>query len=175
VLVRPLSTADLGEVSDIFGWYATGSMATFEESARTATEWTRLTDELAAVALPFLVAEVDGEVAGYAYAGPWRRKPAYRATVEDSIFIAPSRTGQGIGRLLLTELLSACAAAGVRQVIAVIADVDAGASIRLHEALGFVLAGRLTEVGFKHGRWIDTVLMQRTLSYAPSDPVRLGP
>jgi L-amino acid N-acyltransferase YncA len=164
MLVRPVSAADLRQVSDIFGWYATGSVATFEESPRTVAEWTRLTDELATLNLPFLVADEDGEVAGYAYVGPWRRKPAYRATVEDSIFIAPGRTGEGIGRLLLAELLSACTATGVRQVIAVIADVDAEASIRLHEALGFALAGRLTEVGFKHGRWIDTVLMQRTLS-----------
>jgi L-amino acid N-acyltransferase YncA len=164
VLVRALSTADLGQVSDIFGWYATNSVATFEESPRTLAEWTQLTDELTDLDLPFLVADDAGEVAGYAYAGPWRRKPAYRATVEDSIFVAPGRTGQGTGRLLLTGLLSACTAASVRQVIAVIADVDAEASIRLHRAFGFALAGRLTEVGFKHGRWIDTVLMQRTLS-----------
>jgi L-amino acid N-acyltransferase YncA len=164
VLVRQLSTADLGQVRDIFGWYATNSVATFEEAPRTLAEWTRLTDEVAALDLPFLVAEDGDEVVGYAYAGPWRRKPAYRATVEDSIFIAASRTGQGIGRLLLTELLAACTAAGLRQMIAVIADADAGASVRLHETLGFALAGRLTAVGFKHGRWIDTVLMQRTLS-----------
>lgn len=164
MVVRPLSTADLGQVSDIFNWYVANSVATFEESPRALAEWTRLTDELSALELPFLVADDDGEVAGYAYAGPWRRKPAYQATVEDSVFIAPGRTGQGIGRLLLTELLSACTAAGLRQVIAVIADAEADASIRLHEASGFRFAGRLTKVGFKHGRWIDTLLMQRTLT-----------
>jgi L-amino acid N-acyltransferase YncA len=171
VLVRPLSSADLGQVSDIFGWYATHSLATFEEAPRTQAEWTRLTDELAALNLPFLVADQDGEVVGYAYAGPWRRKPAYRATAEDSVFIAAGRTGQGIGRLLLTELLAACTTAGLRQLIAVIADADAAASIRLHESFGFALAGRLTQVGFKHGRWIDTILMQRTLSDTASRPV----
>ncbi len=98
------------------------------------------------------MADADGSIAGYAYAGPWRRKPAYRATVEDSIFIAPGHTGQGIGRLLLTELLTACAAAGARQVIAVIADSAAEASVRLHESCGFAHAGRLADVGYKHGQ-----------------------
>jgi L-amino acid N-acyltransferase YncA len=103
-------------------------------------------------------------VIGYAYAGPWRRKPAYRATVEDSIFVAPGRTGLGVGRRLLPELLSACSGAGARQVIGVIADSpEAAASVRLHEACGFAHAGRLTDVGFKHGQWIDTLLMQLTL------------
>ena len=139
-------------------------MATFEESPRTHSYWSRHADELANLGLPFLVAEVTGEVAGYAYAGPWRLKPAYRLTVEDSVFVAPDRTGSGVGRLLLTELLTACADAGLRQVIAVIADTGDPASAGLHSKCGFTEAGRLTGVGFKHGRWIDTLLMQRTLS-----------
>jgi L-amino acid N-acyltransferase YncA len=109
------------------------------------------------------VAETDGAIVGYAYAGPWRRKPAYRSTAEDSVFVAPGRTGLGIGRRLLTELLAACAEARLRQVIAVIADTGDQASVALHLACGFTHAGRLTEVGFKHGRWIDTLLMQRAL------------
>jgi phosphinothricin acetyltransferase len=150
-------------VSEIFGWYAVHSVATFEESARTWAFWTQHADELAGLGLPFLVAEADGAVAGYAHAGPWRCKPAYRSTAEDSVFVAPDRTGLGIGRRLLTELLTACADAGLRQVIAVIADSGDQASVALHLACGFRHAGRLTEVGFKHGRWIDTMLMQRAL------------
>ena len=141
-------------------------MATFDESPRTRSSWSRLADELTGLGLPFLVAETGGVVTGYAYAGPWRRKPAYRLTVEDSVFIAPDRTGTGIGRLLLTELLTACTEAGIRQVIAVIADTGDPASVGLHHACGFTEVGRLNGVGFKHGLWIDTLLMQRTLGTA---------
>jgi L-amino acid N-acyltransferase YncA len=161
--VRPVRQADLGQVGEIFGWYAVNSVATFDEAPRTDSSWSQHADELAASGLPFLVAESGGVIAGYAYAGPWRRKAAYRLTVEDSVFVAPGRTGEGIGRLLLTELLTACAEAGLRQVIAVIADTGDAASAGLHRACGFTEAGRLTGVGFKQGRWIDTLLMQRSV------------
>jgi L-amino acid N-acyltransferase YncA len=162
--VRPARAEDLGQVADIFGWYTLNSVATFEDSPRSPADWLALYQELTGLALPFLVAEADGSVAGYAYAGPWRRKPAYRATVEDSIFIAPARTGLGLGGRLLRELMTACADAGTRQVIAVIADsAEAVASVRLHETCGFAHAGRLTGVGFKHGQWIDTLLMQSSV------------
>jgi L-amino acid N-acyltransferase YncA len=162
--LRPVRPGDLGAISDIFGWYSLNSAATFEEEPRTAATWADLAAELDRLGLPFLVAELDGSIAGYAYAGPWRRKPAYRATVEDSIFIAPGRTGLGLGGQLLPALLSACASAGARQVIAVIADTgEAAGSVRLHQACGFTDAGRLTKVGFKHGQWIDTLLMQRSV------------
>jgi L-amino acid N-acyltransferase YncA len=164
IQVRPARPGDLGPVSDIFGWYALRSAATFEDEPRTGAAWADLAAELEVAGLPFLVAVLDGSVAGYAYAGPWRRKQAYRATVEDSIFVAPEQTGLGIGGLLLPALLTACADAGARQVIAVIADsAGAAASVRLHQACGFTEAGRLIKVGFKHGHWIDTVLMQRSV------------
>jgi L-amino acid N-acyltransferase YncA len=166
-VVRPVRPADLGHVGEIFGWYATNSVATFEEAPRTHSSWSQHADELAALGLPFLVAESGGVIAGYAYAGPWRRKPAYRLTVEDSVFVAPGRTGEGIGRALLTELLTACADAGLRQVIGVIADTGDAASVALHRACGFTEVGRLTGVGFKQGRWIDTLLMQRSLGAIP--------
>jgi len=161
--VRSASPADLGQVAEIFGWYAINSLATFEELPRPHSDWVRHADELAKLGLPFLVAEAGGEIAGYAYAGPWRRKPAYRLTVEDSVFVAPGRAGAGIGRLLLTDLLTTCASAGLRQVIAVIADSGSAASVGLHRACGFTEVGRLTSVGLKQGQWIDTLLMQRTL------------
>lgn len=156
--------ADLGQVSEIFGWYTENSVATFEETPRSQADWTALHAEYETLSLPFLVAEADCRILGYAYAGPWRRKPAYRATVENSIFVAPGKTGVGTGRRLLTDLLTACAQAGARQVIAVIADsAEAAASVRLHETCGFIHAGPLTAVGFKHGRWIDTLLMQLSI------------
>ena len=116
--------------------------------------------------LPFLVATMGGGVAGFAYASPWRPKPAYRYTVEDSVYLAPDRTGQGLGRALLGALLIRCAQADVRQVVAVIADSGDGASVALHRSFGFAHVGRLTAVGHKHGRWVDTVLMQRDLTAA---------
>lgn len=163
VVVRRLTPADLTEVCSIFGWYARYSVATFEESPRTEAAWADLRDELVSLGLPFLAAEADGQFAGYAYAGPWRRRPAYRATVEDSIFLAAGKAGLGIGKLLLTELISGCADAGARQMIAVIADHHSEASVGLHLSCGFAEAGRLTDVGYKHGKWIGTVLMQRAL------------
>jgi L-amino acid N-acyltransferase YncA len=162
-MVRALAPSDIARVSQIFGWYAVNSVATFEEVPRPEQEWQELWATLTGLRLPFLVAEADGVVAGYAYAGPWRSKPAYRHTVEDSIFIAPELTGRGLGRQLLDRLLSASASAGARQMIAVIADTGDDASARLHQAFGFAPVGRLTRVGYKHGRWVDTVLMQRSL------------
>jgi len=121
------------------------------------------TQTLAGRNLPFLVAEVDDAIRGYAYAAPWRPKPAYRYTVEDTVYIEPGYTGPGIGAVLLEALLPACTQAGARQVIAVIADSGSGASAALHSRFGFTHAGRLTAVGCKLGRWVDTVLMQRSL------------
>ena len=160
LLVRQATAADLSTVAEIFGWYATHSVATFEEAPRPVHQWRELHDLLTELGLPFLVADADGEVAGYAYAAPWRQKPAYRYTVEDSIFVAPGMAGRGAGRELLGRLLPAATAAGARQVIAVIADTGDPASVRLHERFGFRPAGQLTAVGYKHGRWIDTLLMQ---------------
>ena len=161
--LRSVSTADLDAVGEIFGWYAQHTVTTFEEAPRTPREWEDLRAMLSNLGLPFLVARVDGKVAGYAYAGPWRHKPAYRHTVEDSVFVAPGMTGRGIGRQLLGKLLSSCAESGTRQVVAVIADTGDMASTALHRTFGFTDAGRLRQVGYKHGRWIDTLLMQRSL------------
>jgi L-amino acid N-acyltransferase YncA len=162
--VRPVGVADLGTIAGIFAHYVTSSVVTFEEVPPTAAHWQRRLDELAARPLPFLVAEVGGSVVGYAYASPWRKSPAYRHTVEDTVYLAPEWTGKGLGRLLLERLLAECARAGVRQVIAVIADTGDPTSAALHYACGFVDAGRLRAVGHKHGRWVDTLLLQRDLT-----------
>jgi phosphinothricin acetyltransferase len=163
VQVRPATPADLGTVAGILAFYVTNSVATFEEDPPGVPQWHQRLGDLAERKLPFLVAEAAGTVAGYAYASPWQPKPAYRHTVEDSVYLAPGQRGRGLGRLLLESLLAGCADAGVRQVIAVIADSGDPSSAALHRACGFADAGRLSQVGCKHGRWIDTVLMQREL------------
>jgi L-amino acid N-acyltransferase YncA len=163
VRVRPASAADLSAVAGILAFYVTNSVATFEEDPPGVPQWQQRLGDLAERKLPFLVAVAGGTVAGYAYASPWRPKPAYRHTVEDSVYLAPGQQGRGLGRLLLGSLLTGCADAGVRQVIAVIADSGDPASVALHRACGFADAGRLSQVGYKHGRWIDTVLLQRGL------------
>jgi L-amino acid N-acyltransferase YncA len=164
VRIRAATAADAAAVATIFSHYVTGSLATFEETPPTAGDWERKLAALREAALPFLVAEAGPEVVGYAYASPWRPKPAYRHTVEDSVYLAPGWTGQGLGRVLLTALIAGCSQAGARQMIAVIADSGEDASAALHRRCGFTDAGRLAAVGFKHGRWVDTVLMQRALT-----------
>ncbi|HEY2265464.1 MAG TPA: GNAT family N-acetyltransferase, partial [Streptosporangiaceae bacterium] len=132
-------------------------------------DWGRRLDELTALNLPFLVAEAPDEagrdpaICGFAYASPWRPKPAYRHTVEDTVYLSPGCTGRGIGTALLGALLAGCTTAGARQVIAVIADTGSDASAALHRRLGFAEVGKLPQVGFKLGRWVDTVLMQKDL------------
>jgi L-amino acid N-acyltransferase YncA len=165
-VVRPAVPADAEAVAEIFAHYVVTSVATFEEVPPTVADWRRRLGELSRQQLPFLVAQGvqdAGTVCGYAYASPWRPKPAYRYTVEDTVYISPGHTGRGVGSALLAGLLAGCAEAGARQVIAVIADTGSDASAALHRRFGFAEAGRLSEVGRKHGRWIDTVLMQKDL------------
>jgi L-amino acid N-acyltransferase YncA len=139
------------------------TVATFDETPRSAAAWTALASRQADRGLPFLVAESADQIAGYAYAGPWRSRAGYRHSVEDSIFVAPDQTGQGTGKRLLSQLIAGCEQAGQRQMIAVIAATPDESSVRLHMALGFGVAGRLRDVGYKQGQWIDTILMQRAL------------
>lgn len=167
--VRPLVVADLPRVAEIFTPFVRDTQVTFDEEPWDVGRWAAKHRDLADAGLPFLVADVAGVVAGYAYASPWRPKPAYRHTVEDTIYLDPRYAGRGVGTALLGALLDALPAAGVRQVVSVVADVPAaGGSVPLHRRFGFVEAGRLTAVGFKHGRWVDTVLLQRTLT-TPAD------
>ncbi|MGW0067137.1 N-acetyltransferase family protein [Streptosporangium sandarakinum] len=162
-IVRPAAPADLSAVAGIYTHYVVSSVATFEETPPPVADWLNRLGDLADRGLPFLVAEVAGEVAGYAYATPWRPKPAYRHTVEDSIYLAPDHTGRGLGGALLGALVERSERAGARQMIAVIADTGSEASAALHRRFGFSAVGLLTKVGHKHGRWIDTLLMQREL------------
>jgi L-amino acid N-acyltransferase YncA len=166
--VRAAVPADLEQIAAIYAHYVRTTVATFEEVPLTAADWRHRLEDLAGQNLPFLVAESGAAVGGYAYAAPWRPKPAYRYTVEDTVYVSPAHTGRGIGSALLGALLAGCERAGARQVIAVIADTGSDASVALHRRFGFAQAGRLSGVGRKHGRWIDTVLMQRQLG--PTGP-----
>lgn len=164
VSVRPAVPGDLPAIAAIYGPYVEGSLITFETEPPDAATWRERLDALATRGLPFLVAESGGAVVGYAYAGPWKERAAYRHTVENAIYLASEAKGRGVGRVLLDALLAACAEAGMRQVIAVIADTGDPVSVRLHARRGFREVGRLERVGFKHGRWVDTVLMQLGLT-----------
>ena len=171
-LIRPAAPADLDTVAEIFTHYVRNTVITFEEIPPPVAAWRQRLDDLAIQELPFLVAELSGEVVGYAYATPWRPKPAYRHTVENSIYIAPSAQGQGVGGLLLGALITACTERGFRQMVAVIGD-GTGASLgsrRLHEKAGFRLIGIAEKVGFKHGRWLDQMLMQKELGEGGRTP-----
>jgi phosphinothricin acetyltransferase len=163
VQIRPAVTDDLDQIAEIYKHHVLTGVATFELTPPDRHEWRRRFDAAAERELPFVSATLDGEVAGYGYCAPWKTRPAYRHTVEDSVYLASSAVGLGIGGRLLDTMLSACAGAGVRQVIAVIVDSDCAASLALHRNRGFVNAGRLTAVGFKHGRWLDTLLLQRSI------------
>lgn len=162
-VVRAAGAADLRAVSEIYGHYVTNSVVTFELSPPDGQEWARRHRSVLDEGLPFLVAEVGGRTAGYAYCSPWKSRPAYGRTVEDSVYVAPWAARRGIGGALLDELLARCVTAQVREVIAVVVDTGDPGSTALHSARGFVEAGRLTGVGYKHGRWLDTVLLQRSL------------
>ncbi len=162
--VRTAEAGDLPAVARILEPYATRTVATFDEEPPSLDAWSARFADLAARGLPFLVAELEGEVVGYAYASPWRPKSAYRYTVEDSVYLAPEAQRRGVGTRLLSALLDACSLAGVRQVVAVVADDPAAAgSLPLHQRLGFEVAGVLRDVGIKHGRSVSTMLLQRSL------------
>ena len=165
-IIRPTVPADLDAISEIYAHHVRTGVATFEVDPPDAREWEKRFGAVIDSGLPFISAEMDGAIAGYAYCVQWKSRPAYRHTVEDSIYLAPDAVGGGVGGRLLDALLARCADVGVRQVIAVIVDDSADASLALHRNRGFVDAGRLSSVGFKHGRWLDTLLLQRTLNSA---------
>jgi L-amino acid N-acyltransferase YncA len=162
--IRSATAEDAAQIAAIYAHHVLHGTATFEIEAPDAHEINRRRTEIEQHGLPYLVAARDERVIlGYAYAGPYRPRPAYRHTVEDSIYIDPAEIGRGLGKLLLPAIIQACEEAGRRQMIAVIGDSGNLAYIRLHEHFGFRHAGVLHAVGFKFGRWLDTVLMQREL------------
>jgi len=163
LLIRPSSEADLAAIQQIYQVAVLEGTGTFETEVPDVAEMTRRRAEVLGRGLPYLVAERDGQVLGYAYANYFRPRLAYRFCLEDSIYLAPAAQGQGIGRLLLAELIARCEALGARQMLAVIGDADNRGSVGLHAALGFEHTGLLKSAGWKFGRWLDVVLMQRQL------------
>ncbi|MEO5375083.1 MAG: N-acetyltransferase family protein [Alphaproteobacteria bacterium] len=166
LFIRDATAADMAAVRRIYAHYVTTTAASFEEVPPDEAEMVRRHREVLDRGLPFLVAEWEGGVAGFAYAGPFRQRSAYRFTIEDSIYVAPDRLRRGIGGALLGALIKRCAALGYRQMIAVVGDSANAASISLHAGQGFRQEGVLRGVGLKFGRWYDVVIMHRGLDAA---------
>ena len=170
VTIRDGGEADVAAIAAIYHHHVLHGAASFEIEPPDAAEMARRRRTVVDGGYPYLVAEQDGRVVGYAYASAYRPRPAYRNTIENSVYVEPGRERQGIGRVLLAALLEACEQRGFRQVVAVIGDSGHEASIGLHRALGFRMVGTLRSAGFKFGRWIDIVLMQRALGPGDDTP-----
>jgi L-amino acid N-acyltransferase YncA len=172
-VIRPAQPADIPAITRIYGHAVAHGTASFEYEPPSEAEMARRMEALLGKSFPYFAAEVDGALAGYAYAGPYHARTGYRFTLETSIYIAPDMQRRGLGRALLAALIEAGEARGARQMIAVIGDSEHAASIALHAAHGFRYVGTLANVGFKFGRWLDSVLMQRPLltgsTTAPKD------
>jgi L-amino acid N-acyltransferase YncA len=159
--------ADFEAIAGIYAHWVNCSVATFELEPPDAEEVSRRFATVTGLGLPYLSAvsdDSDDAVLGYAYCAPWKSRPGYRHTVEDSVYVSPHAVGRGVGSGLLDGLMVACAHAGIRRMIAMVVDSDGQGSLALHRGRGFTDAGRLNSVGYKHGRWLDTILLQRDLS-----------
>jgi len=170
IAVRDSIEADLAAIHAIYTHHVVNGFGSFEETPPPAEELARRRADVLARGLPHLVAEGEGRLLGFAYAGPFRPRSAYRYTAEDSVYVAQDAHRRGVGRLLLAAVIERCAAAGIRQIVAVIGDSANEGSISLHRALGFRAAGVLTGVGYKQGRWLDSVMMQKALGPGTATP-----
>jgi L-amino acid N-acyltransferase YncA len=164
MIVRPATADDAEALAAIYGDAVLHGFGTFEEEPPSAADMDGRRRAVQDQGLPYLVAEADGRVLGFAYAGPFRPRAAYRYTLEDSVYVAPDAHGKGVGRAVLAAVIAACEALGVRQLMAVIGDSENAGSIGLHRAMGFEQTGVGKSVGFKHGRWVDIVHMQKPLN-----------
>lgn len=174
VFIRPAEARDIAAIREIYAHHVDHGMASFEEEAPDVAEIASRHAQVTGRGLPYLVAETGGEIAGFAYAAPFRARSAYRFTLEDSIYLAPGFQRRRIGSRLLAEIIPRCEALGYRQMVAVIGDSVNLGSINLHRRMGFEMAGTLPAVGFKFGRWVDTIYMRRSLGEGeqtiPEDP-----
>jgi len=162
--IRPAVAADLPHIREIYNHYVLNSTVTFDEKPMTIVALRKKFAAVEKLGFPYIVAESpSGQILGYAYVYPWKEKAAYRFTVENSIYLGPASTGKGLGKVLLGELLTRSKAAGVKEVIAVIADKGAEGSIKIHKDYGFKDIGHMGKVGFKFGRWLGTYMMQKSL------------
>ena len=172
LIIRPSRDGDVAAIAAIYAHHVLHGLASFEEVPPAADEIGRRREAILGHGLPYLAAERGGRVVGYCYAGPFRPRSGYSFTLEDSIYVDAAEVGRGIGRALLQPLLARCTELGYRQIVAVIGGRETVGSIRLHEALGFSHVGVLPAVGFKFGRWVDSILMQRSLG--PGDTTLPG-
>lgn len=162
--IRPAEERDIPHIREIYNYYVTNSVVTFDEKPWKLAAWREKFAHLEKLGMPFLVAESPrGQILGYALVQPWKSKSAYRYTVEDSIYLGQAAAGKGLGSALLDALLEACRDAGIREIVAAISDKGADASIRLHEKFGFVEVGRMGRVGYKFNRWLGVVYLQKSL------------
>ena len=173
LIVRASTEADVARCAEIYGHHVLHGTASFEETPPDLAEMKKRRAAVLDLGLPYIIAEKEGRLLGYAYAGTYRPRPAYRYSVENSIYIDKDAVGLGVGKALLPPLIDLCAAAGRRQMVAIIGDSQHVASIKLHESCGFEMVGTFKSIGFKFGRWLDSVLMQRLLgpgdATAPED------
>ncbi len=170
MILREAVADDVEPMRAIYAHHVAFGLGSFEETVPEAEEFAGRLAAVKGYGLPWWVAEVDRQVVGYAYAGPFRLRSAYRFTAEDSVYVAPDRVGGGIGRALLGAVISACQDKGVRTLAALIGDSGNAASIALHRALGFETCGLLRAAGWKHGRWADLVIMQKALGDGDATP-----
>lgn len=168
--VRPAAETDIPAICAIYRPAVLTGTASFELEPPDDSEMLRRFRSLVGAGYPYLVAEADAQILGYAYAGPYRPRPAYRFSVENSIYVAPDAHRRGVGRILLAALIDICTRQGYRQIIAVIGDSGQSASIGLHRSFGFRFSGTVHSVGYKHGRWLDSVIMQLPLGPGDTAP-----
>ncbi|TQJ32616.1 GNAT family N-acetyltransferase [Microbacterium sp. SLBN-146] len=162
--IRRAEERDIPDIREIYNYYVTNSVVTFDEKKWSIRQWREKYAQLAKLGLPFIVAESpSGQILGYALVAPLSMKSGYRFSVENSIYLGQAATGKGLGRALLQALITACEQAGIREIVAVISDKGAEGSVALHEKFGFVEVGRMGRVGFKFGRWLGTITMQKSL------------
>ena len=169
-LIRNAVPADAARLQEIYAHYVLHGLASFEVTPPDEAEMAARMARVKERGHPYLVAESDGEISGYAYASTYRHRPAYDHTLENSVYVSPDHLGQGIGSQLLSELVDVCEGLGVRQLIAVIGDSENHASINLHSKCGFTRVGLLPSTGYKHEQWVDSVLMQRAIGEGDSTP-----
>ena len=172
ILIRPALAGDCAAITAIYGHAVMHGTASWELDPPDLAEMLRRREAILAGGYPYLVAEKAGTVLGYAYASAYRPRPAYRSTVEDSVYISPAAQRQGVGRALLSALITECTACGFRQMIGIVGDGHGGSegSLKLHEAFGFALLGIARNVGYKHGRWLDQMILQKSLGEADLTP-----
>jgi L-amino acid N-acyltransferase YncA len=170
LFIRPSREEDLAAVTAIYGHHVLHSTGTFETEAPSVADMGTRRADVLAKGLPYLVAEDAGSVVGFAYGNWFKPRPAYRYSVEDSIYLAPGHAGQGLGRALLSELLARCERAGIRKIMAIIGDSANAGSVGLHRALGFAQVGVVESCGWKFGAWRDIVIMQKSLGAGDTSP-----